>query len=95
MRNNALPPHFLNSQLLNQMQHSMESATGFECSDTLLILTLEVQSENWFRGCLAFEWCSNERFWRLWCRGYSVEGLGCDGGSEMDVWLDKLMRSCD
>ena len=84
VRNNSLAPDFLNPKLLDQPKNSMIGTSGFESADPLVILAFEVEVQ---LGVGAASLTG--------CRSDVAEGLACQQGGAVDVWLDKVVSGAD
>jgi hypothetical protein len=93
MRNNSLPPHFLNALLFDQAQHSVKGAAHFERADALEVLALEKQAYLRLRRFLPLPLRSLQRFRRLRRRCEIRQRRVCQDWCSVDVRLDKFMSS--
>lgn len=54
--------------LLAQSSKGVESSSGLECPDALVIFTFEEEFDLRSSGSLSFEWRTDQCFWGLRCR---------------------------
>lgn len=95
MRHNAPLPHILQAILLNQSAQSMKCPASLESTNTLLILTLEEQSDFRPRRAIGFLLSNRLPFisFRLRCACDSIYRLACRNWRAVDVGLNTLMSS--
>jgi hypothetical protein len=80
MCHHASLPYLLQANLLYQMSHRMESSTGLESTDTLIVLAFEEEIE------------TRSRLSVPRCRSYRVDGFVRQQGSAMYMLFDLAIR---
>src|ERR1700731_3348478 len=74
MGNDASSPDLLYTEFFDQVLDCMERAPGFECSNLLVVLALEEESES-RRRCT----------WSRWGRRHAIKGRRCEDRCTVNV----------